>query len=145
MNSLRMSFWIVPVSLSAEHALLFRRDDEERENRQHGAVHGHRHGHLIERNAVEQRAHVVDRVDGDARHADVAHDARMIRIIAAMGREIEGDGKALLAGGEIAAVEGVGVLGRGEAGILADRPGLGDIHGRIGPAHDRARRRGSRR
>ena len=48
--------------LFGRHALLFRRDDEERENRQHRAVHGHRHRHLIERNAVEQRAHVVDRV-----------------------------------------------------------------------------------
>ena len=119
------------------HPLLFRRDDEERENRQHRAVHSHRHGHLIERNAVEQRAHVIDRVDRDARHADVAHHARMVGIIAAMGREIEGDGEALLSGGEVAPVEGVRVLGRGEARILADRPGLGDIHRRIGSAHVR--------
>ena len=123
--------------LFGRHALLFRRDDEERENRQHRAVHGHRHGHLIERNAVEQRAHVIDRVDRDARHADVAHHARMVGIIAAMGREIEGDGEALLSGGEVAPVEGVRVLGRGEARILADRPGLGDIHRRIGSAHVR--------
>ena len=60
----------------------------------------------------------------------------MIGIIAAMRREIEGDREALLPGREIAAIEGVGVLGGGEAGILADRPGLGDIHGRIGAAHE---------
>ena len=61
----------------------------------------------------------------------------MIGIIAAMGGEIEGDGKPFLAGGEIAPVKGVGILRRGEARILADGPGLRDIHGRIGAAHER--------
>ncbi len=44
--------------LGRRHALLLARDDEEREHRQHGAVHGHGDGHLLERDAVEQRAHV---------------------------------------------------------------------------------------
>jgi len=48
--------------------------------------------------------------------------------------EIEGDRKSFLSGGEIAPVEGVGILGRGEAGILPDGPGLGDVHGRVGAA-----------
>ena len=123
--------------LRRRHALLFRRDDIERQHGQHRAVHGHRHRHLVERDAGEQRPHVVDRIDRDARHADVAADARMIRIIAAMGGEIEGDRKALLPRGEIAAIEGVGILGRGEAGILPHGPGLVDIHGRIRPAQKR--------
>ena len=83
--------------LFGRHALLLGRDDVERQHRQHRAVHGHRHAHLVERDAGEQRAHVVDRVDRDARHADVARDARMVGIVAAMGREIEGDREALLA------------------------------------------------
>ena len=83
---------------------------------------------------VEQRAHVVDRIDRDARHADIARDARMIGIIAAMGGKIEGDRQAHLPGGEIAPVEGVRIFRRGEAGILPDRPGLGHIHRGIGPA-----------
>ena len=58
----------------------------------------------------------------------------MIGIVAAMGGEIEGDRQALLPGGEVAAIEGVGVLRRGEAGILPDGPGLVDIHGRVGAA-----------
>ena len=61
----------------------------------------------------------------------------MIAVIAAMGGEIEGDRQALLAGGKIAPVEGVGILGGGEAGILPDRPRLGDIHGRVGAAQIR--------
>ena len=67
---------------------------------------------LVERNACEQRAHVVDGVDGDARHADVAGDARMVGVIAAMGGKIERDRKTLLAGCEVAAIEGVGVFRR---------------------------------
>ena len=116
------------------HALFLGRDDVKREHRQHRAVHGHRHAHLVERNAGEQRAHVVDRVDGHARHADVAGHARMVAVVAAMGGEIEGDGEALLPGGEIAPVEGVAVLCRREAGILPDGPGLRRVHRRIRPA-----------
>ena len=52
-----------------------------------------------------------------------------------MGGEIEGDRQALLAGGEVAPIEGVGVLRGGEAGILAHGPRLGDIHRGVGPAH----------
>ncbi len=47
--------------LLGRHALLLARHDEQRQHGQHRAVHGHRHGHVGERNAVEQRAHVVDR------------------------------------------------------------------------------------
>ncbi len=58
----------------------------------------------------------------------------MVAVVAAMGGEIEGDRQALLPGGEIAPVEGVGILGGGEAGILPDGPRLGDVHGRVGAA-----------
>ena len=116
------------------HALFLGGRDEQRQDRQHRAVHGHRHAHLVERNAREQRAHVVDRIDRHAGHADIAGDARMIGIVAAMGGEIERDREALLPGGEIAAVERVGILRRGEAGILPDGPGLVDIHGGVGAA-----------
>ena len=125
---------MVPPSFCRRHALFFGRDDIEREHRQHRAVHGHRHRHLVERDAGEQRAHVVDGIDRDAGHADIAGDARMIGVVAAMGGEIEGDREAFLSGGEIAPVEGVGIFRRGEAGILPDGPGLVDIHGRVGAA-----------
>ena len=49
-------------------------------------------------------------------------------VIAAMGGEIESDRKPFLAGSEVAPVEGVRILGRGEAGILPDRPRLRHIH-----------------
>ena len=86
---------------------------------------------------VEQGAHVVDGIDGDAGHADIAGDARVVGIVAAVGGEVEGDGHALLTGSEIAAVEGVRILGGGEAGILPDRPGPLHIHGGVGAAEIR--------
>ena len=58
----------------------------------------------------------------------------MIRVIAAMGGEIERDREALLAGREVAAIEGVGIFRRREAGVLAHGPRLVDIHGRVGAA-----------
>jgi hypothetical protein len=61
----------------------------------------------------------------------------MVAVIAAMGGEVEGDGEALLPGRQIAAIEGVRFLGGREAGILADGPGLLDVHGRIRPAQER--------
>jgi hypothetical protein len=108
------------------------------EDRDHRAVHGHRDRHLVERDAVEQDLHVVERVDRDARLADIALHARVIAVVAAVGGEIEGDRKALLPRGEIAAVKGVRLLGGGEAGILADRPGPAGIHGRAHPARERS-------
>jgi hypothetical protein len=47
-----------PGELVWRHALFFGRDDVERHHRQHRAVHGHRHRHGVERNAVEKLAHV---------------------------------------------------------------------------------------
>ena len=94
------------------HALLLARNDKECEHRQHRAIHGHRHGDLVERNPIEQHAHVVNGVDGDPRHAHIACHTGMVRIVTAMGSEIEGDGDTLLTGGEVAPIEGVRILSR---------------------------------
>ena len=128
-----------PAEVLFRDALFFARHDVERHDRQHRAVHGHRHRHLAERDAVEQLAHVEDGIDRHAGHADVAGNARMVAVVAAMGGEVEGDRQAFLAGGEVAPVKGVRCLGGREAGILADRPGLPDMHGRVGAADERRR------
>ena len=120
--------------LLRRNALFLTRHDVERHDRQHGAVHGHRHRHLVERDAVEQGAHVIDRVDGHTGHPDVARHARVVRVIAAVRGEIECDGQAHLPRREVAAVEGVGILRRGEARVLADGPGLRGVHGGVGAA-----------
>jgi len=118
-------------------ALLEGGDDVEREDGQHRAVHGHRDGHLVERDAVEEHLHVEDRINGDAGLTDIPDDARVVGIIAAMGGEVEGDGETLLPCCQVAAIECVGFLGSREPGILADRPGLEAIHGGIRTAQER--------
>ena len=144
-----------PGELLGLDALLLGRDDVEREHRQHRAVHRHRHAHLVQRDAVEELAHVVDRVDRHAGHADVAGHPRVVAVVAAVRRQVERDRQALLAHREVAAVEGVGLGRGGEAGVLADRPRLVDVHRRVRPAQVRLdagigaagsrRRRGRRR
>ena len=126
---------MVPASFSGD-ALLLAGHDEAGQHRQHGAVHRHRDGDLLERDAVEEDLHVLDRVDGHAGLADVAGDARMVRVVAAVGGEVEGHREALLARREVAAVEGVRLLGGGEARVLAHRPGAVGVHGRARAAQE---------
>jgi hypothetical protein len=54
----------------------------------------------------------------------------MVGIVAAVGRQVEGDRQPLLPAGQRLAIEGVGILGGREAGILADGPGTLGIHRR---------------
>ncbi len=121
---------MVPDSCSCVDALLLAGDDEAGQHRQHRAVHRHRHRHLVERDAVEQDLHVLDGVDRHAGLADVADDARMVAVVAAVGGEVEGDRQPCWPGGQRLAVEGVRLLGGREAGVLADRPGPAGVHRR---------------
>src|SRR5690606_38123652 len=116
------------------HALLLGGDDVHGHHRQHGAVHGHGHGHLVEGDVGEEDLHVLHGVDGDTGLAHTAHHPPRVGVGAAVGGEVEGHRQALLAGGEVALVEGVGLIGGGEAGVLAHRPGAGGVHGCPGPA-----------
>src|SRR5690606_16662900 len=68
-------------------------------------------------------------------------DARMVGIVAAVRGEVEGDGEALLPVREIAAIERVRILGRGEARVLSDGPGLLHVHRGVGPAPERRKAR----
>ena len=111
-------------------------DDVEGEDGKHRAVHGHGNGDPVERDAIEEDLHIEDRVDGDTGFPDIADDAFVVRVIAAVGGEVEGDGEAFLACGEVAAVECVGFLGGGESGVLADGPRLKAIHRGVGAAEE---------
>ena len=82
MYSLRMSFWVVPRRLVDSHALLLADELVEQQQARGRRVDRHRGGHLVERDAVEHAAHVVDRVDGHAGAADLA--------LAAAGRRSRG-------------------------------------------------------
>jgi hypothetical protein len=123
--------------LLAADARLLGRDDVAGQYRQHRAVHRHRNRDLVERDAVEKDFHVLDRVDRDAGLADVAGHARMIGIVAAMGGQVERHRDALAAAGQRAAIEGVGIGGGGEAGVLTDCPWPRRVHRRLRAAHER--------
>ena len=129
-----MNFFMEAAKLRAVHALLFAGDDEGGEHRDDRAVHGHRDRHLVERDAVEEALHVLHGVDRDARLADVTHHTRMVRVVAPVRGEVESDRQTLLPGGKVGAVELVGLLRRGEARILADRPRTARIHRGLGSA-----------
>ncbi len=77
-----------------------------------GAVHGHGNRHLVERDLVEQDLHVEDGIDGHAGLAHVAHHPFVVGVVAAVGGQVEGHGKPFLPGCQVAAVKGIGFLGR---------------------------------
>ena len=135
MNSLRMSFWMVPDSCAAgPPAPLPPRC--EGHHRDDGTVHGHRDAHLVERDSIEQDAHVGDAVDGDSGHAHVPGNPGMVGVVPAVGGEVECDGQALLACGKVPSVEGVGLLGRREASVLADCPRTHAVHRAVRTAQE---------
>ena len=60
----------------------------------------------------------------------------MVGVITAVGGEVECHRQTLLPSREVAPVKGIGIGGGGKAGVLADGPGLIDVHGRVGPAEE---------
>ena len=61
----------------------------------------------------------------------------MVGVVATVGGQVERHRQALLACRQVTTVEGVGVRGGGETGVLADGPRLVHVHRRIRPAHVR--------
>ena len=131
MYSLRMSFCVVPRSCLRGHALLLADQLVEQQQHRRRRVDRHRRGHLVERDAVEHAAHVVDRVD---RHAGAPHLAlaeRVVRVAAELGGQVEGHREA---GGAVLdqVVEAlVGLLRAGVARVLAHRPRAAAVHVRV--------------
>ena len=119
---------------------------EEQEQRRR-RVDRHRRRDLVERDPVEQDLHVGERVDRDAGAADLALGPRVVRVEPELGRQVEGDREPGLPPLEQVAVARVRLLGRGEPGVLADRPRPSAVHVAVDPARVRrhSRRLGRRR
>ena len=77
---------------------------------------------------VEQRLHVVERVDGDALAADLAERARVVGVVAHQRGHVEGGREAGLAVVEQVVEALVGLLAGAEAGELAHRPQPPAVH-----------------
>ena len=100
-------------------------------------VDRHRGRDLVERDLVEADPHVLDRVDRDPGAADLAVAERVVGVAAELGRQVERHREAGRAVLDQVAVALVGVLGAGEAGVLAHRPEPVAVHAVVDAAGER--------
>ena len=121
----------------ASHSLLLGDELVEQQQERRRRVDRHRRRHLPERDRVEQELHVGDRVDRDARTADLPGGARVVRVVAELRRQIECDRQPHLTALEQVAETLVRLLGRREAGVLPDRPRSTAVHVLVRPAGER--------
>ena len=113
---------------------------EEQQERRRG-VDRHRGRDPLERDAREQHLHVGERVDRDPGAADLALGAWVVGVEPELGRQVERDREPRLAPVEQVAVALVRLLGRGEAGVLPDRPRPAAVHVGVDAARERRRAR----
>ena len=118
-----MSFCVVPASLRDVVPVLLGDGQVEREQPHRRGVDRHRRVHLVERDAVEQRAHVADVGDRHADLADLADGELVVGVVAGLRRQVEGDRQAGLPLRQVAPVQRVGLGRRGVAGVGAHDPG----------------------
>jgi hypothetical protein len=111
------------LQLLACDALLVGQRHIERQKPGRRRVDGHRGVHVLERDLLEQRAHVAEMRDRHADLSDLARGERMIAVVAGLRRQIEGDGEAGLTLGEVLAIERVRLARGRMAGVGAEDPG----------------------
>ena len=86
--------------------------------------------------SVEQGRHVLERIDRHADPADLAGRKRMVRVVADLRRQVEGDAQPHDACDEQIAIAAIRLGGRSEAGVLAHRPGPAAVHVRLDAARE---------
>ena len=94
----------------------------------------HRRRHAIERDPVEERGHVIDRIDRDPDAAHLTGSERMIRVVADLRRQVECDAQTAYTMRQQIAITRIRLGRRPEAGVLAHRPQPPAIHRRLGAA-----------
>ena len=116
----------MPPSRAGVDALLLGDQLVEQQQDRRGGVDRHRRRDRVQRDALEQPLHVLDRVDRDAGPADLALRARVIGVVAHLRREVERDRQPRLSVLEQVAEPPVRLLG----GAHARRTGASSTAGR---------------
>ena len=111
--------------------------DVHRQQDDRRRVDRHRRRHAIERNAVEQLRHVVERVDGDADAPDFAGGQRVVRVVAHLRGQIERDAQSGHALRQQVPVPLIRLGGGAEPGVLPHRPEPAAIHRRLDATRER--------
>ena len=119
------------------YALFESGGDEECQNRKYGTVHCHGNGHLVQRDTCEKNVHIEHGANGNACFTYVADNTGVIRIIAAVCREVECNGQPFLACCQVSAVKCVRFFCCGEPCILTYCPGTEYVHGGVRSAQER--------
>jgi hypothetical protein len=108
--------------------------DVERQQDDCGRVNRHRRRHPIQRNAVEELRQILDGIDRDPDSSDLAGGKFVVRVVAHLGRQIEGDAQPADAVVQEIAVPPVGFGRRPESRVLPHRPQPAAVHGRLNAA-----------
>src|SRR5690606_8150531 len=116
------------------HALFL--GDQLVEQQQDGGrgVDGHRGGHLAEGDALEEAAHVVERVDGHTDLPDLSGGERSIEVVQYCDWKVEGEREKGLSGLEEVEETAVSLGVSTKPGVLPNRPEKGPVHPRVDPA-----------
>jgi hypothetical protein len=126
--SLSRSFWTRSGELLPGDAALPGDREQEREQDRGGRVDRHRDGDGLERQALRQDPHVLDRRDRDPHLPDFTPRHRIVRVVPHLGRQIERDREARLTLLQQIPVAAVRVAGGAEPRVLPHRPVALPVH-----------------
>lgn len=122
-----------PRDLVPGHPLRLGHEEVEGEEHHGRGVDGHAGGDLVQGDAVKELLHVLQGGDGHPHPPHLPHAHGVVGVQAELGGEVKGHGQPRLALGEEVAVAGVGLLGGGEARVLAHGPEPFQVHPGVDP------------
>ncbi len=109
---------------------------KQEQHRRRG-VDGHRGRDLVEWNVLEQDFHVLERIDRDTDLADLSVCHGIVRVVADLGGQVEGDRESRLPLLQQELVALVRLRRRAETGVLPHRPQATAVHVLVDAARER--------